>query len=86
MYNTISRNRYQEIKIYLHFADNQKLTEGDKMSKISLLCNMLNFNLVQFGIFYELLSVDESMGPYFDATEPKCFIGRKPICFVYKIW
>ena len=65
MYNTISRNRYHEIKRYLHFADNQRLTEGDKMSKISPLYNMLNCNLVQFGIFLEVLSVDESMVPYF---------------------
>ena len=86
MYYTISRNRYHEIKIYLHFADNQKLTERDKMSKISFLRNMLNFNLVQFGIFYKLLSVDESMVPYFGCHSAKMFIGRKPICFVYKIW
>ena len=50
---------------YLHFADNQRLTEGNKMSTISPLYNMLNFNLVQFGIFLEVLSVDESMVPYF---------------------
>ena len=53
VYNTISRNKY------LHFADNQRLTEEDKMSKISPLYNMLNCNLVQFGIFLEVLNVDE---------------------------
>ena len=42
------------------------------MSKTSFLYNMLNFNLVQFDIFYELLSVDESMVPYFECTVPKC--------------
>ena len=85
MCNTISRNRYHEIKRYLHFADNQRLTEGDKMSKIRLLYNMLNFNSVQFSIFYQLLSVDESMVPYFGCHSAKMFIRGKPICFVYKI-
>ena len=86
VYNTISRTRYHEIKRYLHFADNQRLTEGDKMSKISPLYNMLNCNLVQFGIFHELLSVYESMVPYFGRHSAKMFIKRKPIRFVYKIW
>ena len=86
VYNTLSRNRYHEIKRYLHFADNQRLTEGDKMSKISPLYNMLNCSLVQFGIFHELLSVDESMVPYFARHSAKMFIKWKPICFGYKIW
>ena len=56
------------------------------MSKISFSYNMLNFNLVQFGIFYELLSVDESMVAYFGCHSAKMFIRGKPICFVYKVW
>ena len=40
--NTMSGNRYHEIKKYLHFADNQNLTEGDKMSEIAPLYEMLN--------------------------------------------
>ena len=71
MYNTIIRNRYHEIKRYLHFAYNQRLTEG---GKISLLYNMLNFNLVLFGIFCELLSIDELMVPYFECHSAKMFI------------
>ena len=80
VYNTISRNRC------LHFADNQRLTEGDKMSKISPLYNMLNCNLVQFGIFYEVLSADESMVPYFGCHSTKMFIKGKPIRYGYRIW
>ena len=56
------------------------------MSKIFLLHNMLNFSLVQFGIFYKLLNVDESMVPYFGCNSAKTFIRGKPIRFVYKIW
>ena len=85
VYNTMSRNRYHEIKRYLYFADNQRLAEGDKMSKISFLYNMLNCNLVQFGIFHEILSVDESMVTYVGRHIAKVFIKRKPIRFGYKI-
>ena len=54
----MSRNRYFAIKKFIHFADNQNLKEGDKMSKISPLYQMLNNNLIQPGIFHEFLSVD----------------------------
>ena len=47
---------------------------------------MLNLNLVQFGIFHELLSVDESMVPYFVRHSAKMFIKGKSIRFGYKIW
>ena len=50
VHSAISRNRY------LHFADNQSLTEKDKMSKMPPLYIILNCNLVQLGIFHELLS------------------------------
>ena len=84
--NTMSRNRYLEIKKYIHFADNQNLTKGDKMSKISPLYNMINDNLVRFGIFHKLLSVDESMVPYFGRHSAKQFIRAKPIRYGYKLW
>ena len=84
-YSPISRNRYHKIKRYLHFAKNQRLTEGDKMSKISPLYNMLNSNLVQLGIFHELLNVDRSMVSYFERHSAKIFIKEKPIRFGYKI-
>ena len=83
--NTMSRNRYHEIKKYLHFADNQNLTEMDKMNKIVLLYEMLNPDPIQFGIFNKLLCVDESMIPYFGWHSARIFIKGKPICFGFKI-
>ena len=47
---------------------------------------MLNRNLIHFGIFNKLLSVDESMVPYFGRHNVKIFIRGKPICFGFKIW
>ena len=54
VFNAMSRNRYYETKKYLYFADNDNLTEGDKMSKRKPLYEMLNRNLIQFGILNKL--------------------------------
>ena len=55
------------------------------MSKISSLYNILNCHLVPLGIFYELLSLDESMAPYFERQSAKMFIRGKSISLGYKI-
>ena len=34
----MSRNRFQEIKRYLHLADNNNLIENDKLAKIRKYC------------------------------------------------
>ena len=86
VYNVLSRNRYFDIKKHIHFADNQNFTKGDKMSKVSPLYEMINNNLIQFGVFHEILGVDESMVPYFGRHSAKMFIRGKPIRFGYKIW
>ncbi|KRY69531.1 PiggyBac transposable element-derived protein 3 [Trichinella pseudospiralis] len=86
VYNTMSRNCFVELKKYIHFSDNQKLTKGDKMSKVTPLHDMLNKLLAQFGVFHSLLSVDEAMVPYFSRHSAKMFIQGKSICFSYKIW
>ena len=54
------------------------------MSKKAPVYKMLNQNLIQFGIFNKLLSVNKSMVPYFGRHSPKMFIRGKPIrktCF-----
>jgi len=77
-YNTMSRKRCFAIKKFIHFADNQNLKEGDKMSRISPLHEMLNNNLIHLGIFHELLSVDESMVPYFGRHSAKSlYVGSQ---------
>ena len=43
---TMNRNRYLEIKKYMHFVNHLKLTPGNKMSKILPLYDMMNKNLV----------------------------------------
>ena len=47
---------------------------------------LLKDELIQFGVFSELLSIDESMVPYFGRHSCKMFIRGKPIHFGYKLW
>ena len=51
---TMSRNRYLEIKKYMHLADNLKLTPENKMSKISPLYDVIVkilYNLIFFTVW-----------------------------------
>lgn len=61
----MSRNRFTEIKKFVHVADNDKITAGDKIYKVRPLMDMVNSKLQQFGIFSRFLSIDEEMVPYF---------------------
>jgi DNA excision repair protein ERCC-6 len=84
--STMSKNRFLSIKRHLHFADNQALPEGNKFAKISPVYDALNKTLVKFGIFHRLLSIDESMVPYYGRHSGKMYIKGKPIRFGYKLW
>ncbi|KRZ83679.1 PiggyBac transposable element-derived protein 3 [Trichinella sp. T8] len=80
----MARNRFMEIKKYLHLADNQKLVKGDKMSKVTPLYKLLNSSLVKHGMFHEKLRVDESIVPYYGRHAAKMFLKSKPIRDVVK--
>ena len=46
----------------------------------------LNAKLAQFGMFHPLLSIDESMVPYYGRNSAKMFIRGKSIRFGFKLW
>ena len=82
---TISRNRFFEIKSFIHTADNQSLSES-RMAKVEPLYDLLNKKIQQFGIVHEDLSIDESIVSYYGRHSCKQFIRAKPIRFGYKLW
>ena len=86
VYNVMTRNRFTEIKKYLHLADNQHLQAGDKLSKVSHMYKILIDELTQFGVFSALLGIDESMVPYYGRHCCEIFTRGKPIRFAYKLW
>ena len=76
----------KKVKAYLHVCDNDKLSSDDKWLKLRSLYDVVNKNLIQFGVFAEHLSIDEQMAPYFGWNYCKMFIWGKPIRFGYKNW
>jgi hypothetical protein len=83
---TMSQNRFRLIKRSIHLADNHNLTAGSKVAKVIPLYDILNRNLQQFGIFHPILSIDESMLPYYGKHSAKMFVRLKPIRIGYKLW
>lgn len=49
--NVMSRNRFQDIKKYLHLANNNELDKKDKMAKLRPLMILLNQNFNSGGSF-----------------------------------
>lgn len=84
--NCMSRNRFQEIKRFVHLADNDNLDKDDKMAKLRPLMNLLNQKFLQWGVFHKELSIDEAMVRYFGHHSSKQFIKGKPTRFGYKDW
>lgn len=83
---SMSLKRFLQIKRFMHLADNTALQQGNKVAKVSPLYDKINENLLQFGVFHNKLSIDESMVPYFGRFGAKMYIKGKPIRYGYKIW
>lgn len=85
--NCMPRNRYLEIKRYLHFNNNDDIKETcDKTFKIKPLLDKLNHNFLKVKIFSKQLSIDEQMVRYYGGHFLKQFIRGKPIRFGLKQW
>jgi hypothetical protein len=66
MSDAMSRNRFEEIFLVFHLADNQQLDASDSKSKVRPLFATISEKCLQLFLNDEHLSVDESMLPYYD--------------------
>jgi len=83
----MTRNRFDELMMCLHVADNEQLTPNDRMAKVRPLFDALNLRfLAEFPRSQNQLSIDESMVPYYGRHSAKQFIRGKPIRFGFKVW
>lgn len=82
----MARDRFLEIKRYIHLANNDAVVASDKLYKVRSFLTILNTSLQQFGVFSKFLSVDEQMVPYYGHHSAKMYIRGKPIRFGYKLW
>ena len=78
------RNRFSEIRLFLHAADNQSLSES-RIAKVEPLYDLLNKNIQQFGIAHKELSIDADV-LYYGRHSCKQFIRAKLIRFGFKLW
>lgn len=83
---SLSRNRFRDIKRYIHLADNNNSDTSDRFAKVRPLLTILNERYMQWGVFSTYLSIDEQMIPYFGRHSCKMFIRGKPIRFGFKYW
>ena len=86
--NAMRRNRFDEIMKYFHAVDNLQIPKADKFAKVRPLLDLLNERFMDFGSVFgpSVVSIDESMVPYFGRHSSKQFIRGKPIRWGYKNW
>ena len=82
--NSITRNTLEEIKRYLHLADNNNLDPTDKLAKVRPMFDVLNQIIRQFGLFSPKLSIDEQMVPYTGRHSAKQTLRNKTVRFGFK--
>lgn len=86
VYETMPRQRFRDIKKYLHLCNNDTIDLEDKLGKVRQFIEMFCKKLQQFGIFSENLSIDEEMIPYTGKHSAKMYMRGKPIKFGFKLW
>lgn len=79
---TMSRNRFQETKRYIHLVDNENLVIQDKMAKLRAVMSLLNQKFEQWGVLHENLSIDDAMVKFYGRYSSKQYIKGKPVRFV----
>lgn len=79
-------NRFEELLMCVHVADNANLPPNDRMAKVRPLFNSVNERFLAARLYDHHLSIDESMVPYYGRHSSKQFIRGKPIRFGFKVW
>ena len=75
--NGMRRSQFENIKRYLHCADNACLNPGDKFAKMRPLMAMLNERYLACASLEEHLCVDESMAPLADMAQNSLLGGSQ---------
>lgn len=84
--NAFIWTRFEQVKRFIRFADNTKLSKDDKYAKIRPLVDLCNKKFMQFGVFAHNISIDERMVPDCGRHSGKIFLRGKPVQFGFKTW
>jgi len=82
----MSRNRFSAVMSNIHFANNKSLDSNDKFAKVRPMLDHVSSACLANFQPEQVLSVDESMVPYFGRHGDKHYIHGNPIKFGYKMW
>ncbi|CAH1997315.1 unnamed protein product [Acanthoscelides obtectus] len=86
VYNSMRRNRFDQILRFLHLESNESIDKNDKLFKLRPFINKIKDRCRKYFVPEEDLSFDESMVKYYGKHSCKQFLRGKPIRFDYKIW
>ncbi len=86
--NFNEKKRFDEIMKHLHLADNIDIDKEDKFAKGHSILDILNEDFLKYGEVFgpTLISIDESMAPYYGWHPTKQFMRGKPIRWCYTAW
>ena len=82
----MSRNTFDDVMRYTHFADGRKPKPDDRFWKVRPLFDAINHAAEKYVEKTEFVSVDESMVKYFGPHPLKQFMRGKPTRFGFKVW
>ncbi|KAK3590559.1 hypothetical protein CHS0354_008489 [Potamilus streckersoni] len=81
----MSRDRFFQIKRYLHFSDDKRIS-NDKLQKVRYLLDHLRRAFQSEYVPHKQVTVDEAMVPFKGRLSLKQYIKDKPVKFGIKIW
>ncbi|MGH0127209.1 UNVERIFIED_CONTAM: hypothetical protein FKN15_074544 [Acipenser sinensis] len=82
----ISVNRFEDLLVHFHCADNAKLIANDKLAKMHPLFDMMNTQFTAHWPVEQDLDVDDAVFAYYGRHSGKQFMRGKPIQWGYKVW
>ena len=81
----MSRDRFFQIRCYLHFSDD-RCVANDKLHKVRYLLDHLRHAFQSEYVPHKQVTVDESMVPFKGRLSLKQYMKDKPVKFGIKIW
>jgi len=82
----MSRNRFFQIRRYLHFSDESQAAPHDKLHKIDFILKSLRESFRSEYLPHREISVDEAMVPFKGRLGIKQYMKDKPVKWGVKLW
>jgi len=84
--DVMSRDRFVQIKRYLHFSDDSNSPQHDKLHKVRYILNHCRTAFQNEYQPHREISVDEAMIPFKGRLSMKQYMKDKPVKFGIKLW